>query len=238
MSRNFSRLGGDASPYPPPPDLLMRAAAVLLCGSSLILSAFAADVGNVRVELKDAKGAPVPDAVASLIPLDRTADVTPPATPILIAQDGQEFTPYVTPVVVGTRVTFPNRDEVQHHVYSLSKTKKFDIPLFRGEPKESVRFDQPGVVSLGCNIHDWMSAYVVVLATPHFAQSAGEGIAAISGLPAGRYRLEIWHPRIKTVVQRELTVPPNDTAMQVISVTLGVDRRIRRAPEGGAGGYK
>lgn len=254
MSRNFSRLGEDpafagsfggqaASPYlyphaAPRPHFLRQVAAVLLLSSCLASPGFAADVGNVRVELKDAKGAPVPDAVASLIPLDRTATVTPPATPVVVTQDGQEFSPYVTPVMVGSRVTFPNRDKVQHHVYSLSKAKKFDIPLFRGEPKESVLFDQPGVVSLGCNIHDWMSAYIVVLATPHYALSAGEGVAALTGLPAGRYRLEVWHPRIKATVQRDLTVAPNDTATQVISVTLGVDRRIRRAPEGGAGGYK
>lgn len=214
------------------PRLLFLAA---VCGASVVL---AADLGNVRVEIKDPKGAPVADAVAALRPVGREVSVSPPAEPVVIAQDGEEFVPYVTAVVVGTRVNFPNRDKVQHHVFSLSKAKKFDIPLHRGEAKDAILFDKPGVVSLGCNIHDWMSAYVVVLDTPHHGKSAEQGTIALTGLSPGRYRLEVWHPRIKAVLQREVEVSANDTATQVIAVTLGVDRRIRRAPEGGAAGYK
>ncbi len=212
---------------------------LFLCAAACCSSALlAADSGTVRVEIKDPKGAPVADAVASLHPLTRPASVTPPAEPVVIAQDGEEFVPYVTAVVVGTRVTFPNRDKVQHHVFSLSKAKRFDIPLYRGESKEAILFDRPGVVSLGCNIHDWMSAYVVVLDTPHYGRSLEPGTITLPGLPPGRYRLEVWHPRIKAILQREVDVAANDTATQVIAVTLGVDRRIRRAPEGGAAGYK
>jgi plastocyanin len=210
---------------------------LFLCGLTLSATA-AANGGNVRVEIKDPKGAPVPDAVASLRPLDTTPPLAPPADPVIIVQTGEEFEPYVTAIVVGTRVTFPNRDKVQHHVYSFSKAKKFDLPLYRGEAREAVLFDQPGVVSLGCNIHDWMSAYIVVLPTPYFAKSGADGIVALKAIPAGRYQLEVWHPRIKSVSQREVTVAAQDTATQVIAVTLGVDRRIRRAPESGAGGYK
>jgi hypothetical protein len=82
-----------------------------------------------------------------------------------------------------------------------------------------------------------MSAYVVVLPTPHFAKTAADGLAPIGSLPAGNYRLEVWHPRLKTTVTRDLTVAA-DALTQVISVTLGIDRRIRRAPESGAAGYK
>jgi plastocyanin len=206
--------------------------------TALTLPAADANNGSVRVEIKDPKGASVADAVASLTPLDAAVTVAPPAAPVAIVQEGEEFKPFVTAIVVGTQVNFPNRDKVQHHVFSVSKPKKFDLPLYRGEPRQTVLFDQPGVVSLGCNIHDWMSAYLVVLATPYFARSADDGRAAITGLPAGRYRLEVWHPRIKAVLQREITVVANDTATQVIAVTLGVDRRIRRAPESGTGGYK
>ncbi len=217
----------------------MRLPTLTLLAFVLTLPAAAAtNSGSVRIEIKDPKGGPVADAVASLVPLDAAPGLTPPAEPLAVTQEGEEFRPYVTAIVVGTRVVFPNRDKVQHHVYSISKTKKFDLPLFRGESKEAVLFDQPGVVSLGCNIHDWMSAYVVVLATPHFAKSGDHGLVSLSGLPAGRYRLDVWHPRIKAMLQREVTIAPNDTATQIISVLLGVDRRIRRAPEGGAGGYK
>ncbi len=213
--------------------LALLAALLLVPGAAL-----AADVGRVRVEVRDNKGAPVPDAVASLHPLDRPAAVTPPAEPAVIVQDKEEFRPYVTAIVTGTRIRFPNQDKVQHHVFSLSKAKTFDIPLYRGEPKEAVLFDQPGIVSLGCDIHDWMSAYVIVLATPYFTKTADDGIAALANLPAGRYRLEVWHPRLKAPDQREITLRAADTATQVVSVTLGFDRRLPRNPESGAGAYK
>ncbi|MEO6568445.1 MAG: methylamine utilization protein, partial [Opitutaceae bacterium] len=181
--------------------------------------------------------APVSDAVASLVPLDRTPDLVPPGEPVVVTQDREEFQPYVTAILVGTRVSFPNRDKVQHHVYSQSKVKQFEIPLYRGEAKEPVIFDRPGVVTLGCNIHDWMSAYIVVLATPHFAKSGEDGLVPLATLPAGRYRLEVWHPRAPQIVTREIVIS-DDPATQVIAVTLRPDRRLRRAPESGAGGYK
>jgi plastocyanin len=212
--------------------------AVLLLAACMLSPVFAADVGRVRVEVRDNKGAPVPDAVASLHPLDRPATVTPPAEPAVIVQDKEEFRPYVTAVVTGTRIRFPNQDKVQHHVFSLSKAKTFDIPLYRGEPKEPVLFDQPGIVSLGCDIHDWMSAYVLVLSTPHFVKTAEDGIASLADLPAGRYRLEVWHPRLKAPDQREVALRAADTATKVVSVTLGFDRRISRNPESGGGAYK
>lgn len=213
------------------PFALLSAAALFFVGPAC---AFAA----VRVEVKDAKGAPVRDAVASLTPLDREVAVTPPATPVEIVQENEEFSPYVTAVVTGTRVAFPNQDKVLHHVYSLSKPKRFELPLYRGRPHEPVAFDQPGVVTLGCNIHDWMAAYIVVLATPHFAKSGQDGLATVGVVPAGRYRLEVWHPRAAAVVTREVTVADNTAATQTIAVTLRPDRRIRRAPEASAGGYK
>jgi len=144
----------------------------------------------------------------------------------------------VTAIVVGTRVSFPNRDKVQHHVYSLSKPKRFELPLYRGESKEPVLFDQPGVVTLGCNIHDWMSAHIAVLATPYFARSGADGLVPLQNLPPGRYRLDVWHPRMAAPVMRDVVITATDAATQVISVTLRPDRRIRRAPEGSDGGYK
>ena len=202
-----------------------------------VLPLAAATGVSVRVEVKDPKGAPVADAVAFLVPLESKVTVTAPAEPVVITQMKEEFQPYVTTVVVGTRVAFPNRDKVQHHVFSLSKPKQFDLGLYLGDPKELVTFDQPGVVTLGCNIHDWMSAYVVVLATPYFSKSANEGLAVIENTPAGKYRLEVWHPRLKATITRDLALEAG-AVTQVVSVTLGIDRRIRRAPETSGGAYR
>jgi plastocyanin len=179
---------------------------------------------------------PVADAVVSLAPLDAPAPLRATAEAV-VAQEDKEFDPYVTPVLVGTRVTFPNRDTVQHHIYSLSKPKRFEKPLYASGASETVLFDQPGVVALGCNIHDWMVAYVVVLPTPWFAKTGAEGSARLAGLPPGRYRLEVWHPRLARPVQREITLGTGGPAAETVALTLKADRRIRRAPETRTGAY-
>jgi hypothetical protein len=152
-----------------------------------------------------------------------------------VAQEDQEYVPYVTAVRTGTQVDFPNKDKIQHHLYSVSKPKRFEKPLYASGAHESVVFDRPGVITLGCNIHDWMIAYVVVLDTPYFAKSDRDGQATMNGLEPGRYRLEIWHPRLGKSVEQEVLVP----APAPLSVTLALkpDRRIRRAPDGKTGGY-
>ena len=193
--------------------------------------------GTVQMRCLDAKDLPVADAVTWLTPLDTTATVTPPAEPVVIEQKGEEFNPYVIPVVVGTRISFPNHDTVQHHVYSLSKPKRFEIPLYSGESKEAIVFDQPGVVTLGCNIHDWMVAYVVVLTSPYYTKSDATGSAVITGLPPGRYRLEVWHPRHPDELTREVIVSGAEATPQVITLKLKPDRRIRRAPDASGKGY-
>jgi len=217
----------------------MRCSSVLLFAALLgsLSPAVMRSAGTVQVHCVDTKNQPVADAVAWLTPLDASPVLAPPAEPLVIEQQDQEFRPYVTPVVVGTRISFPNHDTVQHHVYSVSKPKSFEIPLYRGESKEAVLFDHPGLVTIGCNIHDWMIAYVVVLATPYYAKSADAGIALIANLPPGHYRLEVWHPRLAAEVTREVTVAETDTSPQVITMTLKPDRRIRRAPDGSGGGY-
>ncbi len=196
--------------------------------------------GNVVVIVKDTKGQPVTDAVVSLIPLEASAPAPlhPPVEPVVISQHGEEFDPYVTVVAVGTHVSFPNLDSIRHQVYSLSKTKPFEIPLYGSGTEQSILFDRPGIVALGCNIHDWMSAYLVVVETPHFMKTAGDGVARLAELPAGRYRLDVWHPRLAGESRRDLVVAAADAATQTISVTLKPDRRIRRAPDGAGGGYK
>ncbi|MBI5382449.1 MAG: hypothetical protein HZA31_11165 [Opitutae bacterium] len=207
---------------------------LLVCGARLALAA-----GVVHVVCEDDKQQRVADAVAWLVRADGvTPAPQPPPAPVTIQQLGQEFDPYVTPVQVGTRISFPNQDSVQHHVYSLSKAKRFELPLYRGEAREAVVFDQPGIVTLGCNIHDWMIAYVVVLPTPHFAKSGADGTAILSNLPAGRYTLEVWHPRLAATVAREIVIAGADAAPQIIRLTLKPDRRIRRAPEAGGGAYR
>lgn len=223
------------------PRIFFRSTATAIaCLLAFTAAAARLAAGEVLVIVKDTKGQPVTDAVVSLVPLAApTPDaLKPPSEPVAIVQRGQEFDPYVTVIAVGTRVSFPNQDNIRHQVYSLSKTKPFEIPLYGPGAEQTVLFDRPGIVALGCNIHDWMSAYLVVVDTPHYKKTAADGLARLAGLPAGRYRLDVWHPRLAGESRSEVVVAAGDTVTQTISVTLKPDRRIRRAPDSASGGYK
>ncbi len=199
------------------------------------LLAIAADAAEFTIAATSLKGEPVADAVVSLVPLD-TPVPPPAATASEIAQKEQEFSTYVTVVQAGSTIVFPNQDTVQHHVYSLSKAKKFELPLYNPGAKESIVFDVPGLVTLGCNIHDWMLAYIIVVPTPYFAKSDALGAATVTA-PAGRYRFELWHPRLAAPQTGQITLAEGLAARREFTLTLKADRRIRRGPEGKRGGY-
>ncbi|HTQ31267.1 MAG TPA: hypothetical protein VMI53_08655 [Opitutaceae bacterium] len=209
----------------------------LSCLAALLAAALRLSAADVACALVDQKGAPVADAVVSLTRLDAAEPAVASAGATAeIVQQNREFIPYVTAIQVGTTMHFPNRDNVQHHVYSLSKAKKFELPLYSGEAQRAIVFDQPGVVTIGCNIHDWMIAYVVVLPTPHFAKTGADGAARLS-VPPGRYRLEIWQPRLARPLAREITVTGAAPSALAFTLTLKPDRRIRRRPDAADGGY-
>ena len=153
--------------------------------------------GSLEVQVLDHKGRPVPEAVVAALPAGG-AGATPAGMPtVVIDQVGKVFEPHVTAIRVGTPISFPNRDNFRHHVYSFSEPKKFELPLYKGTPTEPIVFDHPGVVVLGCNIHDWMLAYVYILDTPFFALTDESGVARLESLPAGDYEVVLHHPRAK-----------------------------------------
>jgi plastocyanin len=197
----------------------------------------AAGAAQLAVTARDGKGGPVADVVVSLIPLDAPVPPPAPTTRNEIAQENQEYSTYVTVVQAGSTVYFPNKDTVQHHVYSLSKAKKFELPLYNPGRAESFVFDVSGVVTLGCNIHDWMLAYLIVVPTPYFAKSDGLGAATVTA-PPGRYRLELWHPRLGAPLSEEITLAEGPVLARTFSLTLKPDRRIRRGPAGKTSGYR
>jgi hypothetical protein len=104
-------------------------------------------------------------------------------------------------------VRFPNHDQIHHHVYSFSRTKTFELPLYKGTDAPPVLFDKVGVVKVGCNIHDWMSGIILVLPTPYFAQTDAEGRFTLADLPHGQYSVVAWHELSKA--------KPEDTAQSI-----------------------
>jgi plastocyanin len=150
--------------------------------------------GEILASVRDQKGRPLEDAVVLALPLDRKAfEVAKPAR-FVVDQVNKEFVPYVRVIFAGTSVSFPNKDNIRHHVYSFSPAKKFELPLYSGVSAPAVLFDKTGVVVLGCNIHDWMIGYIYVADTPFFAKTDKGGQAALANLPAGEYQLRVWHP--------------------------------------------
>jgi plastocyanin len=144
--------------------------------------------------VRDASGRPVADAVVYAVPSGPAAELRGPKT-VAIEQVDREFVPYVSVIQAGTQVEFPNRDPIQHHVYSFSPAKSFEIKLYTGRSPGVILFDKPGVITIGCNIHDWMIAYLLVVATPHFAKVDAAGNARLRDLRPGAYEVRAWHPQ-------------------------------------------
>ena len=170
--------------------------------------AFALPAGGETVTAKvvDKNGKAVEDAVVLAFP--EAGAVRPKKAAVVdVDQVNKEFVPHVSAVAVGTPIRFPNYDQIRHHVYSFSPAKSFEIPLYKGVPADPIVFEKPGVVTLGCNIHDWMQGYVLVTDAPRFAVSDAQGQARLEDLPEGATRLEVWHP--------ELEGKPEDTAQSV-----------------------
>jgi plastocyanin len=165
----------------------------------------AASASSLEVRVRTSANVPVEDAAIVLEPASkappRRAHATR-ATHAMIEQLDRDFVPYMTIVQKGTPVDFPNHDPFKHHVYSFSPAKVFEIKLYGGKPVSPIVFDKTGEVVLGCNIHDWMAAHILVVDTPWFAKTRADGTARIDNLPAGSYSLRLWHPRQKTAATK------------------------------------
>jgi hypothetical protein len=183
----------------------------------------AANASSVSVSVSDRGGKPLADAVVMLVPMSGHLPVRPLSS-IEIAQARRQFNPRVTVVTVGTAIAFPNHDTVRHHVYSFSPVKSFELKLYAGVPAAPIVFDKPGVAVLGCNIHDEMVAWVVVVDTPLYARSVAGGKVLIEGVPPGSYELRVWHPDLSEpalATSTPLTVGGSDVEMHASLPTNG-----------------
>jgi len=159
------------------------------------MSPLAAAPMSVRVV--DASGRPVRDAVVTLNPASgarapRTADR------YVVSQKNMKFQPFLTIVPTGAEVSSPNFDPTKHHVYSFSPAKRFELKLFARDQSRTVRFDKPGVVALGCNIHDAMSAFIFVTNSAWTARTNAQGLAVFADAPNAPGRVVVWHPYLRS----------------------------------------
>ena len=144
----------------------------------------------VTVQLRGPNGQPLAGAALAVEVKGRPAKTS--TAKAEMGQRDRQFTPQLLVVQTGSAVNFPNFDTVRHHVYSFSPTKVIDIKLYSGTPTEPIVFDKPGVATLGCNIHDRMSAHIIVVDTPTFARTDANGQATFD-LPPGEHAVKAWH---------------------------------------------
>jgi plastocyanin len=172
--------------------------------------------GEIQAVVKEASGKPVRDAVVFIYEV-KGATFAAPSAPAVMNQIRQELVPHVLPVLAGTSVRFPNQDNIHHQLYSFSKTKTFELPLYKDTEPKPVLMDKSGIVTLGCGIHDWMRGYILVLDNPYFAKTGDDGAATLTGVPEGEYRVVVWSERLKEPVEatsQNVTVGPQPAQVQ------------------------
>ena len=175
----------------------------------------------LSVRVVDASGRPVRDAVVTLYPAGNAARPARGGGRFVVAQKDLQFHPFLTIVPVGADVSFPNLDPTKHHVYSFSPAKKFELKLFAKDQSRTVHFDKAGVVALGCNIHDQMSAFIVVTDSAWTARTNAQGVAAFNDAPNAAGRVTVWHPYLRA---------PGGQLQQAVSAaqhSLGFQVRLR-----------
>lgn len=163
----------------------------------MVLSAtpsFGRDLGIVVI---DSDGQPVADVAVYATRIDGQYSSRPPAVHAVMDQIDKQFVPHLLVVQTGTPVDFPNSDTVAHHVYSFSHPNKFMLPMYKGRQHPPVTFEHSGIVSLGCNIHDHMLGYILVVDSTAFAKTDANGTASLSLDKPEDYKISIWSPRIR-----------------------------------------
>ena len=151
----------------------------------------------LSVRVVDSSGRPVRDAVVTLTPASGMHGPRAGGR-FVVSQKDLQFHPFLTIVPVGADVSFPNLDPTKHHVYSFSAAKRFELKLFAKDQSRTVHFDRPGVVALGCNIHDGMSAFIYVTDSAWTGRTNAQGLVAFADAPNSPGRVTVWHPYLRT----------------------------------------
>ena len=195
-----------------------------LC-TTILASAALADGASVTV--LDREGQPVADVAVFIETPGSTATKAPTGTSAVMDQVDQRFVPHMLVVQTGTEVEFPNSDTVAHHVYSFSHPNHFKLPIYKGHAHPPVSFEDNGIVVLGCNIHDHMLAYIVVVDTPVFTKTDKKGVATFADPLEEGTRVTIWSPRIRDRMDELSVVVNGDNLDSAVAFNL---RKSLRAP--------
>ena len=204
------------------PRCIVRVCTLLCC----LLQAADALAATIVVAVQTSDGRPLAGAVLTIHSLTGN---DPPGAPVNAVMDqvNRAFVPDLLVIPAGSTIEFPNSDSVSHQIYSFSAARKFQLPLYRGKPYPPVHFDQVGLVTLGCNIHDSMLAYVLVTDAPYFGRTDATGSWSVD-VARGTYRVTVWHPRMQegSELEREMLIAEGDRA----ALTLRLAKALQPAP--------
>jgi len=170
---------------------------LILLAIAALASAAPVAAAPLTVRVTDAGGKPVANAVVTWRPAAGAARPMPVGNGYAVSQKDLQFHPFVLVVPVGATVSFPNLDPTKHHVYSFSAAKRFELKLFARDQSRSVKFGKPGVVALGCNIHDGMTAFIVVADSAWTARTDAQGRAHFADAPSAAGTVTVWHPYLR-----------------------------------------
>ena len=199
-------------------------AVTLATAATALLRVQAADL---RVRVVNGAGLPLANAIVYAVPAIPIPHGKLPS--VIIDQIHRQFAPQVSVVQTGTAVVFPNSDNIRHSVYSFSPAKVFLLKLYAGRAAPPVVFDQAGLVVLGCEIHDTMVAWLLVVSTPYYGKSNAAGLVTLRDLRVGNYRLYAWHvPMRQSTAAQSLDVRPR-APVSAITIRLDVSGA---APDG------
>ncbi|WP_348633905.1 hypothetical protein [Shewanella sp. WXL01] len=144
--------------------------------------------------------------------------------PVEVHQKDKQFSPYITVVQKGYQLKFVNDDDITHHIYSASGPKRFSFKLRQDGVNKDMVFDQLGHISMGCNIHDWMSGHILIVDTPHFANTDNKGLVSFDNIAPGQYQLVVWHPQLQAINNQnsyQIDLPLSKPLTLTVTDTMG-----------------
>jgi plastocyanin len=202
--------------------------------------ASAASAADLTVSIDDGHGHRIADAVVTLANDDapiRASKAGAQPTYRTVDQKRLAFVPYLEIFRPGDSVVFRNSDRTRHHVYSFSPARQFELVLAPGESSQPQRLDKPGVVAVGCNIHDPMIAYLYVSDARWIARSAADGRLLFRDLPAGTYRVHVWQPRMRPGKSETRSVVLAASESRTLDVALSLLPDAAHRPDREHNGY-
>jgi plastocyanin len=167
-----------------------------LIGLVFWLCTISSEAAMLDIYIVDVDGKAVPELIVYAEPMHQQA-LPSNQERIEVGQYHKAFAPYVSVTQLGNAIQFSNQDDITHHIYSAVGQNKFSFKIKAGTQLLKKDFVEQGEVAMGCNIHDWMSGYLLLLTTPYYTKTDHQGLAQLEVSVAGGYRLTVWHPQLQ-----------------------------------------